>query len=221
MDKFKIDGKKTIIGVSGLARTGKNLFCDIAIKQLEEQSKIAQQFALADELKRDCEQFIKTKLGLDVWSEDTDVKNIFRPMLVWYGGVKRKQTQARYWIEKLVDIINRNNAEIVFISDIRYAEYEYDELQFIKDNGYLVHISKYERYSPYFDELPEVIDESKVKRRYVEPPNDDEKKNDPILKENADLLIEWEHQKNQKMNQLIKNEYLNDIVCEVLTKILK
>ena len=85
---------KKYIGVSGVARSGKNLFCDIAIKQLSQKGVKAKQYALAYYLKKDCEEFIKTKLGLDVFTEKTDDKTIFREMLVWYGGVKRKQTEG-------------------------------------------------------------------------------------------------------------------------------
>ena len=90
------------IGVSGLARTGKNLFCEIATKQmLETYGLRAKTYALAYQLKKDCAEFVKDKLGMDVFSERTDDKNVFRELLVWYGATKRKQTQGRYWTELL------------------------------------------------------------------------------------------------------------------------
>ena len=93
---------KKIIGIGGVARSGKNLFADIAGNVLKEKyNKTCKSFALAYYLKKDCEEFIKQKLNMDVWSELTDEKNVFRPLLVWYGGVKRKQTNGRYWIEML------------------------------------------------------------------------------------------------------------------------
>ncbi len=74
---------KKYIGVSGVARSGKNLFCDIAVKQLSLSGIKAKQYALAFYLKKDCEEFIQTKLGLNVFTEKTEDKAIFREMLVW------------------------------------------------------------------------------------------------------------------------------------------
>ena len=51
---------KKYIGVSGVARSGKNLFCDIAIKQLSQKGVKAKQYALAYYLKR-----LKIKLFLE------------------------------------------------------------------------------------------------------------------------------------------------------------
>ena len=85
---------KIYIGVSGFARSGKNLFCDIAQKVLKEKYNLTSKtYALAYFLKKDCEPFIQEKLGLSAFSEKTEDKNAFREMLVWYGGVKRKQTE--------------------------------------------------------------------------------------------------------------------------------
>ena len=136
---------KKYIGVSGVARSGKNLFCDIAIKQLSQKGVKAKQYALAYYLKKDCEEFIKTKLGLDVFTEKTDDKTIFREMLVWYGGVKRKQTEGAYWTSMLQKDIEADDNEVIFVSDIRYDQYPKDEVYWIKEvlGGYLVHVSKY------------------------------------------------------------------------------
>ena len=89
---------KLYIGVSGFARSGKNLFCDIAQKVLKEKYNLTSKtYALAYFLKKDCEPFIQEKLGMSAFSEKTEDKNAFREMLVWYGGVKRKQTEGKYW----------------------------------------------------------------------------------------------------------------------------
>lgn len=202
------------MGVSGCARSGKNIFCDIAIKQLKEDYNLnAKSYALAFELKKDCEPFIKNKLGLDVFSEITEHKNIFRPLLVWYANVKRTQTQGRYWIELLNNTIkndiNDNNIDIVLISDIRFAEYPKDEIFWLKDelNGKLIHISKFS-YDTFI----------KDKKIFNKPPNDTERLNDPKIKNNADYLIEWE---SMNGDNLINNEYLNKKVKDCLKFILQ
>ena len=51
---------KLYIGVSGFARSGKNLFCDIAQKVLKEKYNLTSKtYALAYFLKKDCEPFIQ------------------------------------------------------------------------------------------------------------------------------------------------------------------
>ena len=49
-----------VVGVSGVARSGKNLFCDMLVDELSRQGYAGKQFALADALKRDCSNFLKT-----------------------------------------------------------------------------------------------------------------------------------------------------------------
>ena len=137
---------KIYIGISGVARSGKNLFCDIAQNLLKEKYGLSSKsYALAYYLKKDCEQFIQDKLGLNVFSENTEDKNKFREMLVWYGGVKRKQTEGKYWTGLLHEDLKKDTNDVNFISDIRYIEYSDDEVFWLKKqlNGKLIHISKY------------------------------------------------------------------------------
>ena len=49
-----------LVGVSGVARSGKNLFCDMVIEELNNRGYSGKQFALANALKRDCEEFLKS-----------------------------------------------------------------------------------------------------------------------------------------------------------------
>lgn len=199
---------KKYIGVSGVARSGKNLFCDIAIKQLSQKGVKAKQYALAYYLKKDCEEFIKIKLGLDVFTEKTDDKTIFREMLVWYGGVKRKQTEGAYWTSMLQKDIESDDNEVIFVSDIRYDQYPKDEVYWIKEvlGGYLVHVSKYT-----YNDWDE--------RVFTEPPNEHEKLNDPLVKLKSDYLLQWK-QSDIKDGLIIDNAYLNLCVKDVLKSLL-
>ena len=199
---------KKYIGVSGVARSGKNLFCDIAIKQLSQKGVKAKQYALAYYLKKDCEEFIKTKLGLDVFTEKTDDKTIFREMLVWYGGVKRKQTEGAYWTSMIQKDMEADDNEVIFVSDIRYDQYPKDEVYWIKEvlGGYLVHVSKYT-----YNDWDERI--------FTEPPNEHEKLNDPLVKLKSDYLLQWK-QSDIKDGLIIDNAYLNLCVKDVLKSLL-
>lgn len=199
---------KKYIGVSGVARSGKNLFCDIAIKQLSQKGVKAKQYTLAYYLKKDCEEFIKTKLGLDVFTEKTEDKTIFREMLVWYGGVKRKQTEGAYWTSMLQKDMDADDNEVIFVSDIRYDQYPKDEVYWIKEvlGGYLVHVSKYT-----YNDWDE--------RVFTEPPNEHEKLNDPLVKLKSDYLLQWK-QSDIKDGLIIDNSYLNLCVNDVLKSLL-
>lgn len=214
---------KIYIGVSGFARSGKNLFCDIAEKVLKEKFNLTSKtYALAYFLKKDCEPFIQEKLGLSAFSEKTEDKNLFREMLVWYGGVKRKQTEGRYWTSLLNEELKKDTNDINFISDIRYIEYSGDEVFWLKKelNGKLVHVSKYTYGFPTDGRHYRVNDKSK--KIYTEAPNQHEALNDPKIRFLADYKVEWEQiTTNGNKQDLVNNVVLNTIVEDCLKTILK
>jgi hypothetical protein len=205
---------KKIIGISGLARSGKNLFCDIAIQELNKRGYSAKQYALAYFLKKDCEQFVREKLNLNVFSENTDEKSIFREFLVWYGGVKRKQTEGQYWTSLLYKEIENDPSDVIFVSDIRYVQYPKDEVYWIQKelSGKLVHLSKYTL----------VYNNDAYVRRYVEPPNEHERINDPIIKGLSDYTVEWQDISSTSNNAINLKEcdYLKDAVNKCLDSII-
>jgi hypothetical protein len=227
-----MNNKQIVIGVGGVARAGKNLFCDLLVKQLKQQYNLhAQHFALAYELKMDCRQFIWDKFNIDVFTENTDEKKIFRDMLVWYGDAKRKQSNGRYWIDKLNNRIGKEFAwgtppiNVAIISDIRYDFYENDEVDFIRKekNGPFIHISKYTYGFPTDGRVVKVggqiVNNTKI---FTDPANSHEALNDPKLQKKADYLLQWEDigvGKNLTYAELLDNQYLNNSVTECLKSI--
>ena len=177
-----------VVGVSGVARSGKNLFCDMIAYELEQKGISTRQFALANELKLDCLEFLKEKCGLDVWTSETKDKSLFRDFLVWYGDLKRKQTNGRYWINKMDEALAKSNKDVALISDVRYDAYERDELSWVREErgGVVVHLRRY--LSP---NLSMINLHSMESRSYIEPPNEHERVNDPKMREGADLRVEW------------------------------
>jgi len=121
-----------IIGVSGFARSGKDLFAKVAQNVLEKRGLKVEKYALAYELKNDLKDLIKTKVGIDVFTENTEEKNIIRPLLVAYGDVMRKVSEGKYWTGKIEQKIKQSNADVIFITDIRYDVYPEDECTVIK-----------------------------------------------------------------------------------------
>jgi hypothetical protein len=210
---------KRYIGISGVARSGKNLFCDISKKILtEEYGYKCSSYALAYNLKNDCKEFIQDKLGLDVFTENSEDKKVFRDMLVWYGDVKRKQTEGRYWTEKLQRQMESDDSNIIFITDIRYNFYPKDEVHWIQNelNGSLIHVSKYTYGFPPHERRVRSEYDKNVKV-YIEPANDHERWNDPKVKAAADYCLEWKHvsTEGKTYKEILKEEYLNDAVREI------
>ena len=172
-----------MIGLSGIAGSGKDLFCKLLLKEIA-----GTRVALADPLKEETRGFILQKYGIDILNCTLEEKNKVRDFLVFYGGIKRYESKGTYWTNKAQKKVDAAKHTAV-ITDIRYAEYDNDEVSWLKkqNKGILVHIRKYcelETLGPH------------VKRIYFSPPNEDEVRNDPKLLEKADYCIEWPHLEN-------------------------
>ena len=164
-----------IVGISGVARSGKNLLCDLLRESLRKKGLSSKQFALAAELKNDCQEFLKTKCDLDVWSDLSQDKNKFRDFLVWYGDLKRRQSNGRYWIEKLNSRLESYSGDVAFITDVRYDVYNKDEFYWIMEEkeGIMIHLKRI------------------INNMYVQPANDHEKFNDRKIQRKSDINIVW------------------------------
>ena len=172
-----------LISVCGLARSGKNTFCDLARKELENRFNFnCCQLSFAEQLKKDVQNFMDF-CNLSI--SDNIQKELFRPFLSWYGDLRRKQSNGLYFL----DIVRKQFEQLgdqydcFFIPDLRYKFFEYDELDWCQKNGVVVHLSKYTIPNP---SQPNI-------KLFDSPPNELEAKNDPILKNAANYLIEWEH----------------------------
>jgi hypothetical protein len=165
-----------LIGIAGVARSGKDTLFTCIKEWMLGFDVSCRRIALADQLKKNLAPSLLS-VGIDVHTQDTDEKALIRPFLVDYGHIARIKTKGTYWtslISPEVDTLIDNEA-LPVITDIRYAQYPEDEVQWLKSKGgILIHVER-------FDE----------NGRLVLPPNEDEAKNDPILKENSDLRIQW------------------------------
>ena len=206
-----------VVGVSGVARSGKNLFCDMIIKELANQGYTAKQFALANALKRDCENFLKNQCDLDVYTDNTHQKTLFREFLVWYGDLRRKQTNGRHWIETMDDTISQYTGDVALISDVRYAHYANDELTWVthEHEGLLIHLRRYEKSSSAVIEA-----DGTIKFDYVKPPNEHERINDPKLREGAHFQLDWPTVENPFDNLEIR-AMVDDVTTEIIELVNK
>jgi hypothetical protein len=164
------------VGISGVARSGKDSFANILLEILKEKKFNAIKSSLAEPLKHDCKDFIASKLDLDVWTDKTEEKAIFREMLVWYGKVKRQQSEGKYWTDLLTKRIEIQSPDICIVPDVRYLQYPEDEVFWLKEKmkGILIHIERKD-----------------INGDIVPPANMDESINDKLVKDNADYSVTW------------------------------
>ena len=188
---------KKVIGIGGVARSGKDTFAAILETKLQQAGRTATRIALAAPLKQHCDKFLTENLGISAFTQIPEEKLIIRPFLVWYGDAQRKRTNGKYWTDLASKAINETNYDYYIITDIRYDVFEKDELQWLKDdwNGTLCHISKY-------------ITQYQV----VPPANEHEAVNDPKIKSAAHHIVEWPHVNQTDPLQLLTNPTLNEYV---------
>ena len=167
-----------MIGLTGVARSGKDTFYSILNKFLKEKNLNSERLALADALKKEMGLFVKEKFKIDLTKCSDSEKEMIRPLMVAYGKCRRQETQGKYWTSLMDEKIKYSIKDDVvpIITDIRYIEYKEDEYAWLKSkNGILVHISR------------RLNDGS-----LVLPANIEEKANDNKLKAVADFSFTWE-----------------------------
>ena len=208
-----------IIGISGFARSGKDLFTTVAQSVLKDHGLKTERYALAYELKNDLKDLIKTKVGIDVFTENTEEKNIIRPLLVAYGDVMRKTSEGKYWTQKVEQRIGKSKADVVFITDIRYDFYPEDECTWLqrKMSGKLIHLTKYK-----LSTMPSGrrFSKNKITKIYDSAPNEHELFNNPKVMKRADIAVEWQdYSDTMDIKEIDKHPRINEIVLNTLKKI--
>ena len=109
---------KKVIGLSGVARAGKDTFAGILASKLQQAGKSVRRVALAEPLKYQVDDFLVKNLGITAFTPVTEQKTLIRPMLVWYGDAQRKLTNGRYWIDLAKKTIEESNYDYYIISSI-------------------------------------------------------------------------------------------------------
>ena len=163
-----------IIGISGLARSGKDSFYSLAKEQMGEGRNV-RRLAFADELKEECNEFLTKNIGISPFTEASEEKKIIRPFLVTYGTHLRRKLNKRCWIDKVEKKLENILADYVFITDVRYKN-EIDWIHELK--GESVH----------------------VERKGNKPPNKEEEENDPFLKKASTHKVLWESFSEENMD---------------------
>ena len=187
LDKFS---KVKCVGICGVATAGKDTFFVLLRDYLKPYDIHVQRFALADKLKDEIDPYLQQQFGISAWTTNPEEKKLIRPSLVAHGYVRRMQTKGTHWTKQLEAPIIKalEKGEILpVVTDIRYAEYDEDEIYWVrKFGGKLVYITRYVNKTVVGKDTSEVI------KDFVQPPNEDERRNDPKLRAQADYIIEWD-----------------------------
>lgn len=182
-----------VIGVAGYAQAGKDTFCIIAKNILEKNGFKSKQYSFAEQLRNEVDPFLSGVCGVSAFTQNVDEKTDIRDFLVWYGTTWWRKRDPKRWI-RAVDLrlkTDANKFDVALVSDVRYS----NEGEWIHSwGGYLVHVSAYRMHpripTSSFDDGPGP-DEPLVKSFFVAP-NEQEKINDPKVKNAADYKVEWE-----------------------------
>ena len=196
-----------LIAIAGISRCGKDTFYQTLIKVKPGGIRIS----VGDIIREECAEFIKATTGIDPSNCTDKEKEIIRPILVGYGITKRKQTDGGYFVDKLQKKMDYISSQPSFnfavnyfvITDIRFAEYDYDEPEWVKDiNGVLVHIKRILKW------VEDVKNETRTPI-YLSAPNKTEEENDPKLCARADFRVEWETRNDEQMFRDTVDKFLN------------
>jgi hypothetical protein len=190
------------LALSGVATAGKDTFCRLLIREFASRGIVAKRFALADELKKKTAPFISELCSFDIFNCTAEQKELVRDLMVAVGKIKRAVSQGQYWTSLVSKQIQKaaNEADQPFvpvITDVRFDEYENDEVSWVKSQGgLLVHISRFD-----------------CDGNLVPPANQSEELNNPKVISAADIRIVAQNvNTDERMNLAELSPQVNRIV---------
>lgn len=189
--------KKTIIGIAGFARSGKDTLAKSIKLLLEEEGAKVGLFSFAKALKTDIDPFCVEKFNISAFCEESESKSKIRPILIAYGNCQRNITSGSYWIERLkpeIDFFLNSGGDYALVTDLRFKEFKHDEYDFFRnfDRNFIITVSLFDGSG----KLNQAAHES-------------EQKNFPFLLSHSDYNLEWSKSDdkayiNNKANECIK-----------------
>tara|TARA_R110000751_G_C13580756_1_gene459801 strand:- start:209 stop:709 length:501 start_codon:yes stop_codon:yes gene_type:complete len=141
------------------------------------------ELSIANKLKQEVSWVSRELYGINSTNCTRKEKDTIRPLLVAHGEIKRKLSNGRHWVEALTKELAPDKINI--ITDVRFNEYEKDEVYWLKNeiNGVLIHLSRY--------------DQANGKRVYFPPANDSEKANNNLVKKESDFILNWKSEEEE------------------------
>lgn len=195
-----------IIAISGPAGVGKDSLGKMIASPLMNCAFNVHHLPIAYALKKELENSVKEKYGLNVFSEVREEKEVFRNDLINYAELKRSQDSTYWilkWMKNVSNILLKYNQELFdnlfLVTDLRHAYLDFDDLHFIKSfGGLIIYVEQY-------------LDNT-YKTKKINPFRESESLNDSALKENSDFVFRWVH------SDSIEDAWNNSIDKENLVK---
>jgi hypothetical protein len=193
--------KRIIIGLGGVATVGKDTFFGLLQQSLPDLK--VTRYAFADALKKEVEAILWRDFKLDVWNLTPEQKKLARPFLVWWGCTKR-HFDPDYWIKFVNNqiLVDDTTSDVIVVTDVRF-ENEANWINAI--GGKLIHISR------------TVYNETMGSEVHVPPANDEEMRNDPIVKNSANFHIAWPTVEPWKKVSTL-TPYVEEVINHIITK---
>jgi hypothetical protein len=161
--------QKTIIGICGNARCGKDTMAALIQEVLADIGVRSKKINLADCLKEEVAELVMSTLGIDVFTQNTEEKSIIRPLLVSWGTHVRRKLDENVWVKKAEEKMNEK--VVYLVPDIRFQ----NELDWLRGHrSYCIYVER-------VDENGDVIP----------PANEEEARNNPLLREQCDFQLQW------------------------------
>jgi hypothetical protein len=180
-----------LIGISGLARSGKDTLYNFSKPYLESLNKKHKRYAFADALKQEADELLSKYVGISAFTEHPSEKEIIRPFLVTYGTHVRRKLNPSCWVEKINDQVKQDidQQKYVFITDVRFK----NEIDWVHEmGGESIHITRERNIAP----------------------NQEELENDPILKSISKHHIEWGNFDEENMDDVLNN--VNKLLSSII-----
>ena len=106
---MEVNGTKTnlnLIGIAGVAGSGKDTFAKLIAKVFENSGAEVNYLSFADKLKSEVADISKKLYNIDPTSCSRDEKNLIRPLLLAHGAIMRNKTAGQYWINSVKSLIS-------------------------------------------------------------------------------------------------------------------
>jgi len=192
------------IAIGGKARTGKDTLAKALVKSINNLAPNLKVgiHSLAEPIREELYDQISSYLDINIFKMTDDEKAIVRPFMVGWGETMRKSSGGKYFVEQLENKLVDEDIDVVIVPDLRYKEYDFDELDYFKSKNkhLIIHMSCYKMVNN--------------KRVYNKAPNKQERMNDPKIKNAADVKVDWEYQGEgetlDKLAQFHANLIIND-----------
>jgi hypothetical protein len=185
-------GSRTILGLSGVASSGKDTFFSLLSQKLP-----FERFALADELKILLREDLIKKHNVDILNCTREEKDLVRNDLVLFAKQKRLESYGKFWTDILTKKILDSKSQYICITDIRHNYFSKDEVFWLKHvlNGRLIDVSCY----------------NPNNGAKVQPPNEEESFHYPKVREDADYYVIWPKVSDIKVLDLFVNQCILDL----------